>query len=76
VDELIGVYVATIIPLVAQACIYLTFVEIRAIDSMVIMSTIAKSSCCVAKFRLNNIGYARMVELIMGRLVLDIYYAR
>jgi hypothetical protein len=28
-DELIGVYVATIIPLVAQARIYLMLVEIR-----------------------------------------------
>jgi hypothetical protein len=64
ITELIGMYVATIITLVAQAHIYFTLVGIRGYLQHGIVSSIAKSSCCIAKFRFNDIGYARRIKSV------------
>jgi hypothetical protein len=64
-DGLIDMYVATIIPLVARARILLDACwNTGATRSVMIVFTIARSSCRIAKFRFKDIGYTRRIKSV------------
>jgi hypothetical protein len=64
-DGFIDVYVSTIIPLVARARVFLdTCWNTEATCRVMLVFTIARSWCCVAKFRFKDIGYARKIKSV------------